>query len=44
MTVAQLTQTLTQEELASWAAFFELRNEEEEKAMQRAKYRSKVQR
>jgi hypothetical protein len=33
---------LTQEELVGWAAFFELRNEEEEKAMQRAKMQSRV--
>ena len=32
MTVAQLSQTLTQEELVGWAAFFELRSEQEEKA------------
>ncbi len=32
MTVAQLSQTLTQEELIGWAAFFELKNEQEEKA------------
>lgn len=40
MPVAQLTKTLTQEELVSWAAFFEIRNEEEEKAMERAKRQS----
>ena len=32
MTVAQLSQTMTQEELVGWAAFFELKNEQEEKA------------
>tara|TARA_B100001094_G_scaffold113727_1_gene109731 strand:+ start:1534 stop:1680 length:147 start_codon:yes stop_codon:yes gene_type:complete len=37
MTVAQLSQTLTQEELIGWAAFFELKNEQEEQAVQRAK-------
>jgi hypothetical protein len=37
MTVAQLSQTLTQEELIGWAAFFELKNEQEEHAVQRAK-------
>ena len=37
MTVAQLSQTLTQEELIGWAAFFELKNEQEEKAIQNAK-------
>ena len=31
MTLRQLTQNLTREELVSWAAFFELKNEEEEK-------------
>jgi hypothetical protein len=41
MTVTQLTFTLTQEELAGWAAFFELRNDEEQKAMERAKYQSR---
>ena len=43
MTVAQLCQTLTQEELVGWAAFFELKNEEEEKAMQNAKVSSRAQ-
>jgi len=37
MTVAQRSQTLTQEELIGWAAFFELKNEQEEQAVQRAK-------
>lgn len=37
MTVAQLSVQLTQEELVGWAAFFQLKNEEEEKAMERAK-------
>ena len=32
MTVAQLSRDLTQEELIGWAAFYELRNEQEEKA------------
>ena len=35
MTVAQLSQTLTQEELIGWAAFFELKNEQEDKAKDR---------
>ena len=43
MTVAQLCQTMTQEELVGWAAFFELKNEEEEKAMQNAKVSSRAQ-
>ena len=29
MTVAQLSQTMTQEELVGWAAFFELKTEQE---------------
>lgn len=40
--MAQLTQSVTQEELLGWAAFFELRNEQEEKAMQRSKMQSRV--
>ena len=43
MTVAQLSQTLTQEELVGWAAFFELKNEQEEKAMQSAKTGNRAQ-
>ena len=43
MTVAQLSQTLTQEELVGWAAFFELKNEQEEKAIQTAKAGSRAQ-
>ena len=43
MTVAQLSQTLTQEELIGWAAFFELKNEHEEKAIQNAKTGSRAQ-
>jgi len=41
-TVAQLSQHLTQEELVGWAAFFELRNEEERKAMDQAKMQSRI--
>ncbi len=37
MTLAQLTTYLTQEELIGWAAFYELKAEEEEKVMDRAK-------
>jgi hypothetical protein len=37
MTVASLSKELTQEELVAWAAFFEIKQEEEEKAMERAK-------
>ena len=43
MTVAQLSQTLTQEEMIGWAAFFELKNEQEEKAIQNAKTGSRAQ-
>ena len=42
MTVAQLSRDLTMEELVGWAAFFELRNEEEEKAHDRARAQSRV--
>ncbi len=37
MTVSQLTAQLTQEELTTWAAYFEIRSEEEQKAVERAK-------
>ena len=37
MTVRQLASQLTQEELIGWAAFYELKAEEEEKVMDRAK-------
>ena len=37
MTVAQLTVHLTREELIGWAAFYELKSEEEERGMDRAK-------
>jgi|TARA_Y100000033_G_scaffold49146_1_gene57042 hypothetical protein len=37
MTISRLAEELTQEELVGWAAFFQLKNEEEEKAMERAK-------
>jgi|TARA_R100000482_G_scaffold63397_3_gene23435 hypothetical protein len=43
MTVAQLSQTMTQEELVGWAAFFELKNEQEEKAVQNAKMSGRAQ-
>jgi len=36
-TVADLTTRITQEELLGWAAFFELKNEQEEKALEQAK-------
>jgi hypothetical protein len=37
MTVAKLSAQLTQEELIGWAAFYELKGEEEERAMDRAR-------
>jgi hypothetical protein len=43
MTVAQLSRDLTQEELIGWAAFFELKNEQEEKARDQAKMRQGAQ-
>lgn len=43
MTVAQLSQTMTQEELVGWAAFFELKNEQEEKAVQNARVSGRAQ-
>jgi len=42
MTVAQLSRDLTTEELVGWAAFFELRNEEQEKAQDRARMKSRA--
>ena len=44
MTVAQLAERLTQEELTSWAAYFEIRNEQEEKALDQAKAQGKATR
>ena len=43
MTVAQLSQTMTQEELVGWAAFFELKTEQEEKAVQSARMSGRAQ-
>lgn len=37
MTVLDLTERLTHEELVAWAAFYELRAEEEERSMDRAR-------
>lgn len=37
MTLAQLTRELTHEELVGWAAFYELKNEEEQRATDRAR-------
>ena len=42
MTVAQLCRELTNEELIAWAAFYELRNEEQEKAQDRAQAQARV--
>jgi len=36
-TVVQLSQSLTHEELVGWAAFFELKAEQEEQVMSQAK-------
>ncbi len=35
MTLAELTKTLTVEELVGWAAFFDIKHEEEEKIRNR---------
>lgn len=37
MTVHRLTAEMTREELVGWSAFFELKSEQEEKVMDRAK-------
>ena len=37
MTLAQLSKTLTQEELVCWAAFYEIKSEEEERVMDQAR-------
>lgn len=37
MTLQQLTAELTKEELVGWAAFYELKSEEEQKVMDNAK-------
>ena len=42
MTVAELTKHLTQEELVGWAAYFDLYNEQQEKAIQNAKTASRA--
>lgn len=41
MTVAQLSRHLTNEELVSWSAYYQLKQEHEDKAMERAKQRGK---
>jgi hypothetical protein len=42
MTVHQLTATLSNEELIGWAAYFEMKQEYEEKAMERNKHRAQA--
>ena len=42
MTVAQLSTRLTQEDLTAWAAFFSLKNEEEEKAVERTRRKNQA--
>jgi hypothetical protein len=37
MTLAQLTERLTQEELVGWAAFYELKSEEQQTVMDRSR-------
>ena len=37
MTLVQLSKHLTQEELVGWAAFYEMKGEEEERVMDRAR-------
>ena len=43
MTVGRLTLELTAEELTGWAAFYELKSDEEEKAMNSARTGKAVQ-
>ncbi len=43
MTVSQLCDQLTQEELVSWAAFFELQAEKSEKAQSQSQLARKAQ-
>ena len=42
MTIKELTSKLTKEELIHWVAFFELRKEIEEKAVQDSKNKSRA--
>lgn len=37
MTLSQLTEQLTQEELVGWAAFYELKSEEQQAALDRSR-------
>lgn len=43
MTLTQLTADLTLEELIGWAAFYELKSEEEQRTMDRAKTGKRAQ-
>ena len=42
MTIKELTINLTQEELVNWIAYYELKREYEEKAIQNAKDKSRA--
>lgn len=42
MTVQQLSLSVTQEELIGWAAYFELKNEQEEKALERSRKKAQA--
>ena len=42
MTVVQLCRELTHEELVGWAAFYELRGEEQEKAQESARAQARA--
>ena len=42
MTIKELTIKLTQEELVNWIAYYELKREYEEKAIQNAKDKSRA--
>lgn len=42
MTVTQLATVLTQEELISWAAYYEIKQQEQEKASDRAKHQDRT--
>ena len=44
MTIKDLTNKLTQEELIHWVAFFELKREYEDKALENAKNKSRARR
>ena len=42
MTIRELTNKLTQEELVNWIAYYELKRDSEEKAIQNAKDKSRA--